>query len=137
MPQVVWDRLGKVVIVNLQKTPLDNIAEHRIHAKCDDVMTMLMNDMGFNIPPFILNRTLSVSVDNKKVLRIGGTDVDGLPVSFVNGVQMRKNDGKHGAVVSKEPFEIKLDDVSTMTFTSQSLSSHPLLILATPINHQN
>ena len=38
---------GNLVIINLQKTPLDHCATLRIHAKCDDVMVLLMQKLGY------------------------------------------------------------------------------------------
>ena len=38
------------MIVNLQTTPLDNLATLVIHAKCDDVIEMLMQKLGYQIP---------------------------------------------------------------------------------------
>ena len=37
---------GKLVIVNLQKTPLDKNASIVIHAKIDEVMEMLMDELS-------------------------------------------------------------------------------------------
>ena len=47
---------GNLVIVNLQKTPLDAAASLRIHAKIDDLMTMLMAELNMKIPSFTLKR---------------------------------------------------------------------------------
>eukprot|EP00892_Ulva_mutabilis_P007832 jgi/Ulvmu1/5420/UM022_0215.1 len=41
---------GKVVIVNLQKTPKNKAADVVIHAKCDEVLERVMHHMGRNIP---------------------------------------------------------------------------------------
>ena len=46
----------RLVIVNLQKTPLDGGAALLIHAKCDDVMTGVMAALGLDIPAFRLHR---------------------------------------------------------------------------------
>lgn len=43
---------GKLVIVNLQSTPLDKLASIKIHAKCDEVMQMLMAELEIFVPPF-------------------------------------------------------------------------------------
>jgi len=45
---------GKIVIVNLQKTPLDNLAYMNIHCKIDDFFTILMEKMQLDIPEFKL-----------------------------------------------------------------------------------
>eukprot|EP01113_Clastostelium_recurvatum_P034464 TRINITY_DN4677_c0_g1_i2.p2 TRINITY_DN4677_c0_g1~~TRINITY_DN4677_c0_g1_i2.p2 ORF type:complete len:158 (+),score=27.36 TRINITY_DN4677_c0_g1_i2:587-1060(+) len=43
---------GKMVIVNLQKTPQDRHASILIHARCDHVMQMVMHELGIDIPPY-------------------------------------------------------------------------------------
>jgi NAD+-dependent protein deacetylase SIR2 len=44
-------KLGKnLVIVNLQKTPLDDLACLRINAMCDDVMNRVMEKLKLTIP---------------------------------------------------------------------------------------
>ena len=47
MASICTERKGKLVIVNLQKTPLDNCAMMNIHAKIDDVMELLMMKLGY------------------------------------------------------------------------------------------
>lgn len=37
---------AKLVIVNLQETPLEEVAALKISARCDDVMTLLLDLMG-------------------------------------------------------------------------------------------
>ena len=49
------------MIVNLQKTPLNSVADLVIHAKCDDVMTMLMERLGIAIPSFRLARHIRIT----------------------------------------------------------------------------
>jgi NAD-dependent SIR2 family protein deacetylase len=41
MPKLVG-QIGKLIIVNLQKTPLDQYAFLRVNALCDDFMKLLM-----------------------------------------------------------------------------------------------
>ena len=45
-----------LVIVNLQRTPLDDLASLRINGKCDDVIVMLMKKLQLDIPEFRLKR---------------------------------------------------------------------------------
>ena len=50
----------RLVIVNLQATPLDYACKLRIFAKCDEVSKMLMSKLGWEIPEFRLKRYESV-----------------------------------------------------------------------------
>ncbi|KAK2869546.1 hypothetical protein Q7C36_001417 [Tachysurus vachellii] len=42
----------KLYIVNLQWTPKDDLATLKIHGKCDDVMRLLMEELGVGIPTY-------------------------------------------------------------------------------------
>lgn len=78
----------RLVIVNLQRTPLDDIAAMRINGKCDDVMKRLMTKLAMPIPPFHLVRHLKVlhQIQNGKLtLSIGGFEVDGSPYELLKG----------------------------------------------------
>jgi len=59
-PQTVA-RNGRLVVVNLQWTPLDDTAALKINAKSDDVFKGLCGRLGCRIPPFALRRHLRVS----------------------------------------------------------------------------
>ena len=41
---------GNFVLINLQKTPMDQYATLVIHGKCEDVMELLMEKLGYTIP---------------------------------------------------------------------------------------
>lgn len=43
-------RRPKLYIVNLQWTPKDDWAALKLHGKCDDVMRLLMDELGLEIP---------------------------------------------------------------------------------------
>ncbi|KYO17615.1 NAD-dependent protein deacetylase sirtuin-7 isoform X2 [Alligator mississippiensis] len=43
-------RRPKLYIVNLQWTPKDELAALKLHGKCDDVMRLLMEELGLEIP---------------------------------------------------------------------------------------
>lgn len=49
---------GKLIIVNLQKTPLDDHAFFKINALCDDVMKRLAAKMTLKVKEFVLNRQI-------------------------------------------------------------------------------
>eukprot|EP01084_Bolivina_argentea_P191572 329070_1 len=72
------EMVPKLCIVNLQKTPLDNLCDVRIHAKCDDAMQLLMKELGLQIPKWILKRYVNINVDFKKnIICVAGVDSDG------------------------------------------------------------
>lgn len=54
MPRMTAEKGGKLVIVNLQKTPLDAYAALVIHGKCDEVMRIVMKKLKIEIPEWRL-----------------------------------------------------------------------------------
>merc|ERR1711879_576117 len=108
MPEEVGDRwalqeakgqnpTNHLIIVNLQKTPLDDVCSLRIFAKIDDVMVPLMKELGLEIPEWKLQRFMKVKVDpiedeeDKTLLTISAVDVDGIEATVFNNVQLRYN----------------------------------------------
>lgn len=65
----------KMVIVNLQPTPLDQKSSMvlKIHAKTDQVMEMLMRKIAQPIPRFVLGRQIEVAVANQLEQSATGT----------------------------------------------------------------
>jgi NAD-dependent SIR2 family protein deacetylase len=63
IPRRVAQRDQKLVIVNLQITPLDPIATLKINGKTDDVMRIVMNHLNIPIPDFTLERRHSITSD--------------------------------------------------------------------------
>lgn len=91
------DSKKHLVIVNLQKTPLDCRADFVIHAKCDDVMVALCEQLGYKIPIFTLTRYASVS--RKQLtgtafheVTIRGVDSDGTPFHIFTAVNASTGD---------------------------------------------
>jgi len=56
MPFETWERKGKLAIVNLQRTGLDDKAAIRIHATADMVMQRVMAHLSIPVPEFVLHR---------------------------------------------------------------------------------
>jgi len=65
MPKIT-SKKGKLVICNLQNTPLTNRAEFQIYAKCNVVMEGVMNKLGIKIPQWKLRRFMKVKVKYQK-----------------------------------------------------------------------
>lgn len=53
---------GKLVLVNLQKTPIDPFAEFVIHARIQTVMVKVMERLDIPIPAFKLDRWAEVEL---------------------------------------------------------------------------
>lgn len=46
MPKSTAENGGNLVLINLQKTPIDNFAALCIYGKCDEIMVALMKKMN-------------------------------------------------------------------------------------------
>lgn len=114
IPEAVGSRRrrgAKLIICNLQATPLDGMAELRVHAKTDELMGRVMRELGVGIPGFVLRRRLAVAAEGSgegrgrrcKVV-VAGVDVDGTPVSFLRGVKLVDN----RRALKAEPFAFDL-----------------------------
>ena len=85
VPRDVKRHGGKLVIVNLQRTPYDQTADLVIHSFCDQVMIMLMSKLKLEIPQFTLKRRLKVTREpyqEKECIRFQGVESDGSPYSL-------------------------------------------------------
>ena len=72
---------GKMVIVNLQQTPLDEFADFIIHARIQTVMTKVMEKLEMPIPTFKLDRWAEVTLKDNK-LSVSGIDKMGGPYTL-------------------------------------------------------
>ncbi|KAL8981358.1 MAG: hypothetical protein Q9205_003826 [Flavoplaca limonia] len=107
IPEIVGQaRTGKLVICNLQNTPIDNLCDLRIHSKTDELMTRVMEKLNFPIPPFVLQRRLVLKLestgDERYRLTVCGVDVDGTPVTFLKSIKLAYN----RRIAHSEPFVI-------------------------------
>lgn len=92
-----------VVIVNLQETPMDNLASLIIRAKTDHVMSLLMQALQYDIPKFYLPRHIRIqkSSDNKWLVQ--GLDDECKPFSFIKCIGVNQS-----TIVKREPFLIDI-----------------------------
>ncbi|KAI4863352.1 DHS-like NAD/FAD-binding domain-containing protein [Hypoxylon rubiginosum] len=99
-------RNANLAICNLQDTPLDGLADMRIHSKADELMVRVMAKLDIPIPSFILHRRLVVRMESvgneRQQLRVYGVDVDGTPITFLRSVKLEYN----RRVARSEPFLI-------------------------------
>ncbi|KAI0202923.1 NAD-dependent deacetylase sirtuin-7 [Astrocystis sublimbata] len=107
IPETVGRRRGaKLVICNLQSTPIDCLSDIRVFAKADDLMTRMMAKLELPISPFILRRRLVIRMETLKggrqQLLVRGVDVDGTPATFLQSVKLVNN----RRIVLAEPFVI-------------------------------
>lgn len=74
---------GKVVIVNLQKTPYDHMAAMVVHSKIEDFMQLLMKELNIAIPKLTLKRWFNAKIEEsktgKETLKVNGITEDGSP----------------------------------------------------------
>lgn len=112
IPKTVFENNGKLVIVNLQKTPLDAYAALNIHARCDDVMNRLMEKLNIEIPKWKIVRYCEV-VRVDETLTINGRDEQHNYYSLFPKVTISIGSDKKSKQVSpKEPhvFRIPADE---------------------------
>ncbi|KAI0893794.1 DHS-like NAD/FAD-binding domain-containing protein [Annulohypoxylon nitens] len=107
IPETVGRRKGtKLVICNLQETPIDGLADIRVFSKADELMIRVMEKLDIPISSFILRRRLIVRMETtdggREQLRVFGEDVDGTPATFLQSVKLEYN----RRVVRSEPFVI-------------------------------
>ncbi len=62
MPKLVGKKKNaRLVIANLQRTPLDGYADIKVHAKCDELMEIVMEKLGtysLSLSPELANELL-------------------------------------------------------------------------------
>lgn len=56
---------GKLIIVNLQNTPLDDLAFFKINALCDDVMKKLAQKLTIKVKDFVLYRQIQFKTNKE------------------------------------------------------------------------
>merc|ERR1712096_148359 len=83
----------RLVICNLQQTPLDGLAAMRIGAKCDDVTRLLMQKLNIEIPEFRLRRFIKfekkATDDRGLELLVRAVDSRGVPHDLFSKVTAR------------------------------------------------
>jgi len=104
MPDETVRNGGRLVIVNLQKTPLDDVAALNIFGKIDDVIERLMVKLDMDIPKWTITRRFLVEFkyhekQNRYRLELQGIDVDGVSFSIFKQIKLNNK-----ITVKKEPF---------------------------------
>jgi hypothetical protein len=97
IPKSVSKR-GRLVIINLQATPLDKIAYMRINGLCEDVIKRLAVKLDLKVRDFILRRLISFRINAKKEMEFRGIDKRGIPFSFFKKVSCKEEEKKVGEI---------------------------------------
>lgn len=109
---------GKIVIVNLQKTPKDKKANLVIHGRVDKVIIGAMEFLKLQIPPFVridlfqVILTQALSIDKKYVnwtLQVASAHGRRAPLPFVKSVEVSflDNQDYKAAILHVQPFRLK------------------------------
>ncbi|KAB1215098.1 NAD-dependent protein deacetylase SRT1 [Morella rubra] len=118
---------GKIVIVNLQKTPKDKKASLVIHGPVDKVIAGVMDELNLQIPPFVRIDLLQVilvqalSIDKKYVnwtLQVASVHGHRAPLPFIKSVEVSfldKQDYK-AATLHMQPFRLKRRTMRSKSF---------------------
>jgi len=109
MPAETIDNGGKVVVVNLQKTPYYSKADFNIFAKIEDVMGRLMLKMNIEVPNWNFVRKIFIMYDtDSKELKFEPRHVCDEYFSFVSKIEIKVLNKVF--ILSKEPFVYKFTE---------------------------
>ncbi|CAF4825446.1 unnamed protein product [Rotaria sp. Silwood1] len=113
IPARVGEHGGKLIIGNLQLTPLKNLAKLNIHALCDNLMRGLMAKLDIPIPEWELHRRIRITIQNQ-TLSIMGLDLNqDIAYSLFSTIRILVREGTESKYDSKtikdvEPIEHKI-----------------------------
>ncbi|CAF0924788.1 unnamed protein product [Rotaria sordida] len=133
IPRRVAKRKKKLIIGNLQRTPLYNRATMNIHAFSDTIMQGLMERLNISIPPWILRRRVLVTCQNdsdkhKTTITIEGRDPDNaeIPFTLFESIQVIIGD-RAKEEFTREPFVFEVSDKNV----------HPITVRLNFFGHYN
>lgn len=117
MPLETLKNGGKIVIVNLQATPLDEYAL-KINAMIEDVMVKIMEKLNLEIPEFSLKRRweickkykFSPEGDMSKIITVGGCDELGRPYTIFDRIKWVDSGEEKKITKQEDPCTFKLDE---------------------------
>lgn len=104
---------GKLIIVNLQSTPLDKYAFMRINGLCDDVMKRLAAKLELKVKDFILKRLIDFKISQGEDLHFRGIDFRGVPFSFFKTVSAKI--GGKSLPLKGEPYKVSFKEKKEIT----------------------
>lgn len=91
MPASVSQKGHNLVICNLQKTPLDHLAALCIYAKCDDIMIPLMDKLGYQIPKWLKQVRVNLTLESDGKCGIICVDSNGAPYEMMKKFEVTAN----------------------------------------------
>ena len=103
-----------LVIVNLQKTPLDKIAYIKVNALCDDFMKRLAKKLELKVEQFVLSRLIEFKKNKENDILFRGIDRRGVPFSFFKEVGVSYDNEKAYKKLKGEPFKVSLQKKDKM-----------------------
>jgi len=105
IPEMVSNHGGKLVIVNLQNTPYDEMATVSVKTKCDQFMEEVMLILDIEIPPFVLQRRLLISKKQEELF-INGIETDGMPVQFLKEITFNFDNDEESQITLNGEYEM-------------------------------
>jgi len=103
---------GKMVLCNLQQTPVDKRSHLVIHSKCDALMQHVMNKLGIQIPVYV--RTVSFTVKSEitsEDLVLTLLSSDGLRCPYILQLDISiVGDPEKTFKLSEQPFTLKIPE---------------------------
>ena len=107
IPGKMIERGSRVVIVNLQKTPLNKKCSMEVHSTIDDLVLGVMKRLGFEVPSFKLRRCFAVDATTGSLTIQGLDPSTKSPYSFLKGISFKLPTLGAEFQITKEPFFIK------------------------------
>jgi hypothetical protein len=123
IPRRVAKRKKKLIIGNLQRTPLYKRAKVNIHAFSDTIMQGVMERLNIPIPPWILRRRVRVTCQNdndehKSTITIQGCDPDNAEIPFTLFESVEVTIGNRAKVeLTREPFAFEVSEKNVRQIT--------------------
>ena len=115
MPGNMIKRGARVVIVNLQKTPLNKKCSMEVHSTIDDLVLGLMKRLGLEVPSFTLKRCFAVDVTTDSLTIQGLDPFTKSPYSFLKGVSIKLPTLQSNFQIDKEPFRVRFPQHVTLS----------------------
>ena len=107
IPVNMIERGSRVVIVNLQKTPLNKKCSMEVHSTIDDLLLGVMKRLGLEVPCFKLKRCFAVDVTADSLTIQGLDPFTKSPYSFLKGISIKLPTLQTNFQIDKEPFIVK------------------------------